>query len=307
MGIKGAEKRQARAARKLAHKARAKAKGRKRAGSYKGPRAQSMDLRLRAIGTEALARAESDPVRILGLRWYPLALEWARDLESRYREHGATLRGIVGAIAALSPQVAWTDQARFLPGFLESVLVDRDASTLPHPGFLRNRARARDILLGADPETTLSGPKVTAFYAAILGDRAAVVVDRHAATLALGYRCESLTARTVSEIQGAYTRAARALNVDPRALQSLLWSHYKATGAAAEHEAPLFFESASAPSLSLEALGLGWGDDPLRAFYPPDSALPAPDRKAPLVPGAEAPETAAQRRALRAELESLPF
>ncbi len=303
-GIKRAEKKQAQRARAAAHRARAKAKGRKRAGSYKGPRAAAMDLRLRAIGAEALARAESDPVRSLGLQWYPLALEWARDLEARYREHGATLRGIVGAIAALSPQVAWTDQARFLPGFLESVLVDRDATTLPHPGFLRNRARARDILLGADPESVLGGPKVCAFYAAILGDCGAVVVDRHAATLALGYRCESLTGRMVLEIQSAYARAARALRVDPRALQSLLWCHYKASGAAAEHEAPLYFESAEpAPSLTLQALGLGWGDDPARAFYAPADALPAPDLKAPLVPGAERAETARQR----AELLSLPF
>lgn len=296
MSVKSAEKRQAREARERAHKARAKAKGRKRAGSYKGPRAHDMARRLIALGREALARPEGDPVRVLGLQWYPLALEWCRDLESRYREHGATLRGIVGAIAALSPQVAWTDQARFLPGFLESVLVDRDVRTLPHPGFLRNRGRACDILRGADPRAVLGGPKVCAFYAAILGDAGAVVVDRHAATLALGYRCEAPTARTVAEIQSAYTRAAVVLGIDPRALQSLLWCHYKASGAAAEHEAPTFFERA--PD-TLQSLGLGWGDDPLRAFYAPDDALPSIDRKAPTLPS--------DRTAEVAETEALPF
>lgn len=284
MSVKSAEKRQAREARAKAHRALARLKGRKRRGPYKGPRAQDMARRLETLGAKALARGESDSVRVLGLRWYSLALEWARDLTARYSEHGATLRGVVGAIAALSPQVAWTDQARFLPGFLESVLVDREGDILPHPGFIRNRIRARDILLGADPDATLSGPKVCAFFRAIMGERGAVVVDRHAATLALGFRQESLTDRLVAEIQSAYTRAAEALGIDPRALQSLLWCDYKASGAAREHEAPLFFESnAFARPLTLEELGLGWGADPLKAFEVPEHALPAPDYKAPLV------------------------
>ena len=274
----------------------------RRAGAYKGPRAKTMQRRLVAMATDALARAESDPVRILGLQWYPSARAWCADLARRYAEHGATLESIIGAVAALSPQVAWTDQARFVPMFLESVLVDKDFTTLPHPGFLKNRMRAGAILRGADPKKVLSGPKVCAFFQAIMGDRSAVVVDRHAATVALGERKENLSARLILEIQKAYKGAAECVNVDPRALQSLLWCHYKAIGAAEQFEAPLFFEGIGSTSLPLELLGLGWGENPLSAFQAPDSVLPSPDYKAPLL-RAERERT----KRPRAQTTELPF
>lgn len=256
-----------------------------------------MARRIIRVGREALSLSESDPVRSLGLRWYPLARAWLETLAARYAQHGATLESVAGACAALSPQVSWLDQTRFLPGFLESVLVERDAETLPHPGFLRNRRRAARILLGEDPASVLGGPKVTAFYACILGDAERVCVDRHAATVALGERTPSLSARLVAEIQRAYALAARSLGIGARDLQSLLWCHYKASGAAAQHEAPTFFESAE-PAPTIVDLALGWSADPALAFHAPAHALPDPDSAAPLLPS---------ERPAPLETEPLPF
>lgn len=260
------------------------------AGRYSGPSALSMAHRLRYHGARALALSESDPVRTLGLQWYALARQWCADLAERYASHGATLESVAGAVAALSPQVSWLDQTRFVPGFLESVLVERDPDTLPHPGFTRNRARARDILLGADPESVLGGPKVTAFYACIMGDASRVCVDRHAATVALGARTRSLPARLLSEIREAYALAADWLGLPARDLQSLIWCDHKARGLAARDDQATFFESAQ--SATILDLALGWSVDPERAFHAPE---PAADPSAPNIPS-EQPEP-----------ESLPF
>lgn len=266
------------------------------AGVYSGPSARGMARRLVRVGREALALSESDPVRALGLQWYPLARAWLETLAQRYAPWGATLESVAGACAALSPQVSWLDQTRFLPGFLESVLVERDTTTLPHPGFLRNRARAARILLGESPESVLGGPKVTAFYACILGDAERVCVDRHAATVALGERTPRLSARLVLEIQRAYALAARVLGIGARDLQSMLWCHYKASGAASAQEAPTFFEGRE-PALSIVDLALGWHADPALAFHAPAESMPAPapDDAAPLLPHE------------RAETAPLPF
>lgn len=257
-----------------------------------------MARRIIRVGRSALALSETDPVRALGLQWYQLARAWLETLAARYAQHGATLESVAGACAALSPQVSWLDQTRFLPGFLESVLVARDSETLPHPGFLRNRRRAARILLGEDPATVLGGPKVTAFYACILGDAERVCVDRHAATVALGERTPSLSLRLVAEIQRAYALAARSLGIRARDLQSLLWCHYKASGASAQHEAPTFFEEDALAAPSIVDLALGWSVNPALAFHAHAHALLDPDSAAPLLPS---------ERPAPLETESLPF
>ena len=259
---------------------KAKARSTPKAKARSRARARLIDemtARLVGLGQSALALPESDPVRKLGLSWYPAARTWIDSLAERWSAYGATSRAIAGAVAALSPQCSWLDQTRFLPGFLESVLVDRDWLTLPHPGFLRNRERACRMLLGAEPSALLSGPKVTAFFSAIMGDSSRAVIDRHAATLALGERRRFMKDWLVASIQEAYARAAGELGIEPRDLQSLLWCMHKASGAAEEHEQATFFEVGG----RIQELGLGWADDPLEAFTAPAWSLPDPDPEAP--------------------------
>jgi hypothetical protein len=239
-------------------------------GKYTGPSALSMAHRLRYRGAIALALPIGNPIRVYGLTWYDNVRLWASDLAERYIEYGATTSTIAGAIAALSPQCSWLDQTRFLPAFLESVLVARDPYTLPHPGFTGSRIKARDILLGkAKPSRILGGPKVRAFYAGILGARHSVCVDRHAASIALGYRRESLPPKWLAEIQQAYRLAARWLGVMPRDLQALLWCFHKGTGAADIEDAPTFYDDA--PNLRAHL-------SESRAHF-----APSPDTMAPLV------------------------
>lgn len=274
-------------------------------GRYSGPSAYAMAHRLRHIGARALARPESDPVRALGLTWYDRARDWCAALAEEYREHGATLERVAGAVAALSPQTSWLDQCRFVPGFVASVLVERDEESLPHPGFLRNRRKAARILLGDDPARVLSGPKVTAFFAGIMGATDIVTIDRHAATLALGARTPTFSERAAAEMREAYALAARWLGVAPRNLQSLLWCDYKARGAAVEHEAPTLFEELANGAPSIVDLALGFAPDPAVAFHAPADRIP--DTRAPLAPGFEQAAATEAAEAFHAAQREIPF
>ena len=183
-----------------------------------------------------------------------MAREWCAGIAVR---HGLELAHVVGAAAALSPQVSWLDQCRYFPGFVESVL-GGDSATLPHPGFYGNRTRAARILCGADPLAVLGGPKVRAFHAAIMGDASAVVVDRHAAALALGERRKDLSALLIAEVQEAYTLAAAEVAIAPRELQALLWCVHKARGDTGAEDQLTFWSEAPETAVGL---GLALSDE----------------------------------------------
>jgi hypothetical protein len=62
-------------------------------------------------------------------------------------------------------------------------------------GTLANRAKAWRIACGEDPDAVLSGPKVRAFFANIMGDVDAVTMDVWAARAAEGRRNENAPVR----------------------------------------------------------------------------------------------------------------
>lgn len=164
-------------------------------------------------------RTLPEPIERFGLAWYHHAREALTRLAD---ETGYTVSRVTGAAAALSPQVSWLDQLRFLPGFL------RDPSGARHPGFSGNLEKARAILDGGDPRTILGGPKVRAFYLALLGDLDAVVIDRHAWAVAADVDADvTLTERRYRAAAEAFRWAARDLGLAPARLQSLLWVDFK--------------------------------------------------------------------------------
>jgi hypothetical protein len=155
-----------------------------------------------------------------GLSWYATANGTARALAAG-TDGRVSLEQAAGVIAALSPRMQWGRNVR-----LAALVVDAHGLNLPMPGgvFRRQLDTACAILDGRLDGPT--GPKVSAFYRAILGDHDAVVVDVWAARAA---GLDMPDGTTISPAQyrriaAAYRSAAAAIGtVSPRDLQAAVW------------------------------------------------------------------------------------
>lgn len=152
-------------------------------------------------------------LRAEGLAWYATAHAAAVDLAVRY---GTTDRVAAGVIAALSPRLQW------------SVNLQAAARALAgeDPGTLRRSAeQASRIIAGEDPLSVLQGPKVRAFYRAIMGDPDAVTLDVWAMRAALGAEPPAKPSPALrARMERAYRRAAAAVGVPPRDFQAAVWA-----------------------------------------------------------------------------------
>jgi hypothetical protein len=116
-------------------------------------------------------RLTNADTREAGRAWYPTAGQVAGEIGNSInasRETGA------GIIAALSPLNGWSTnvwQARELA---------LDPANSPRRTLGGSDRKARRIAQGESPLDVLGGNKVRAFYAAILGDTSAIVIDRWA-------------------------------------------------------------------------------------------------------------------------------
>lgn len=98
-----------------------------------------------------------------GWWWYEEAQRCCEDLAERHRLPLATVAGVV---AALSPRIQWKRNLRVADALL--------AGDEPTGVFQRSIRAAYQVLATDRPP---SGPKVSAFAAALAGDREAVVID----------------------------------------------------------------------------------------------------------------------------------
>lgn len=93
-------------------------------------------------------------------------------------------------------------------------------------------AKYRPIIAGdVAPELGCGGLKVRAFYRAILGDRDAVVLDRHALRAA-GHHRDTATAAQYARIAELYRRAADTVGESPRDFQAIVWTVLRERGRA---------------------------------------------------------------------------
>lgn len=107
---------------------------------------------------------ESERTQALQGGWYRQSRRTARALA---RRHGVTLSCSAGVIAALSPRIRWATNVEGA----DHILGGGDTG----PGFNTNVEKACRIRDGERPLSVLGGPKVTAFYRAIMGQQVAVV------------------------------------------------------------------------------------------------------------------------------------
>lgn len=158
-----------------------------------------------------------------GLVWYERAESAMAELAER---HSVDRRTAAGVTAALSPRVPWTTKHGKRPN-LEAAdrMLAAAGAGQPEPivnGTTANRRKAWTIANGADPETVLGGPKVTAFYANLTGDPDRVTVDMWAA-IAAGVNPERLSPSRRRDLRSAYAIAAAMRGVTPRQFQAAVW------------------------------------------------------------------------------------
>lgn len=154
-------------------------------------------------------RAATPAERSQGKAWYTYARSVARKLARAFK---VTLARAAGVLAALSPRVHW----------VHNVALARANLAGHEPKGLRdNWYKASRITNGERPLKVLSGPKVRAFYRAIMGDETAVVVDTWMVEAA-GWTA-SLTPRAYELIARATTHAAEVARTTPTRLQAGVW------------------------------------------------------------------------------------
>lgn len=178
--------------------------------------------------TRALRRlyATADPASIAaGRSWYAEAHAEVSRL-ARVAPPGIGRSACAGVLAALSPRAQWGQnvaaaRAAVSAAELGPFVVAEAAAPYALGANCRKAAR---ILTGEPAELVLGGPKVRAFWRAILGDPDAVTIDWWAC-VAAGRPGDfaRLTPRRLAVIDCAYRRAAEWAGESPRDFQAIAW------------------------------------------------------------------------------------
>lgn len=176
--------------------------------------------------------------RTEGLIWYQRSHAYAEDLATRYRGYGVTTSQAAAVISALSPGLSWELNVGQAETMIRAYHVDKArGADLPTLGVYGRAAvkKCAEILKGVEPDLLFkerTGPKTRAFYQCILDpwEPRAVVIDRHAASAALGTRGER-GGSTSNVVRPAlyrwlvwhYRTVAQRVGVTPAQLQAVVW------------------------------------------------------------------------------------
>lgn len=168
-------------------------------------------------------RAADSDQKSRGRSWYATARQIATVLAEGNTRAGA------GVLAALSPQKAW---------YLNVRLAEQSFATGEARGNVGDAiGKAQRIMLGEDPlEVLPDDSKTWNFFKSIISpsDPDAVVIDRHAADIAVGRVAGSedrglSNKRRYATLAHAYREAARRLDEIPSTVQAVSWIHWTET------------------------------------------------------------------------------
>lgn len=155
-----------------------------------------MTIQLKAKNITATYRAALDSERVEGKSWYATAREVARTLDPANPSKAAAV------IAVLSPRLSWE----------RNVQAAADVYQGRSPRVMgANAEKASRIMAGENPDDVVSGPKVRAFWHAIVNpeDSRAIVIDRHAFDVAAGEVLDDEQRGRVLGRKGAYDDVCR--------------------------------------------------------------------------------------------------
>ncbi len=157
--------------------------------------------------------AASDETREAGLAWY----ERAQVITGRWAQiYGVNKAFVCGIIAVLSQRQRW--QTNLLQA-------ERCLQWYRPKGIKSAVDKALAIFENADFETlehSVRGPKVEAFYDAIMGNTASVVLDSHMIRAAYPDK-RSLTVKQYAALASVLRAEAASVGVAPREFQAVVW------------------------------------------------------------------------------------
>jgi hypothetical protein len=195
-------------------------------------RSEAMKLRHAVARVDGWLDAATAQDLADGLAWYDRA---RRAAESMAHESGLTVRQCAGVVAALSPRCQWASNVSSARRMVLAVAAGELEPVVN--GTLANRAKAWRIACGEDPDAVLSGPKVRAFFANIMGDVDAVTVDTWAARAAEGRRNDNAPVkRRYRLLAESYRRAGERRGMHPRDVQAAVWTAYRRQHARATYD-----------------------------------------------------------------------
>lgn len=162
----------------------------------------------------SLYEKASPCVRRRGRAWYPEANRQLREIAARNEcplSHAVAVFTIVSPAAQLVTALRWTEE--ILAG-------ERIGGRYPNAQAPRIEAATSTRY----PVTRITGPKVNAFYRAIMGDTDALVLDRWAIRAAGHPNLYSRVPRwLLRELDSGYRAAASACGETVRAFQAIVW------------------------------------------------------------------------------------
>ena len=169
-----------------------------------------------------------------GVEWYARA---EREAKAIAEACALPLRTVIGVMAALSPNNKWERNVKDTMTMCQAWVACDCLSDFKVSCYNTMKAKAWSILVDEldddhDILTRLNGQKIRSFYSNIRGlDE--VTIDGHALNIARGKR-EGLTSdktnmgkREYRELQAAYVRAAKRVDVKPHVLQAITWTTWK--------------------------------------------------------------------------------
>jgi hypothetical protein len=161
-----------------------------------------------------------------GRAWYNAA---RTECHRMARGSGYTFRQVAAVLAISSPDALLKANLRWTR---EIIAGERTAGKYPTDQVPKVAAALADR---RNPGQYAKGPKVQAFYAAIVGDEGCLVIDRWAAFAAGGDRGRVPGTKQRAAFASAYSRAASATRETVRDFQAIVWTQTRESTPSGRH------------------------------------------------------------------------
>lgn len=155
-------------------------------------------------------------VRVRGRRWYP---EARRRLNTLAQRHDRPLSQVVAVFAITSVAAQLMTNLRWTEEILRG---EREGGRWPNV----QAPLVKGALEARYPSRYVQGPKVSAFYQALMGDTQAVVLDRwalRAAGVEVNKTKHDIGVRVRRDAEAAFRKAAEEVGEKPRNFQAIVW------------------------------------------------------------------------------------
>jgi hypothetical protein len=160
-------------------------------------------------------------VKRRGREWYDAARRECRKIA---RATGVPYKRVAAVLAITSPDAQLSTNLRWTREICEG-----SSATMAGRYPRDQRPKVEAALRSDDPGQYATGPKVSAFYRAIVGDADCLVIDRWASFAAGGPRDKVPGVKIRRMIEAAYRRAADLTDETVRDFQAIVWIQSRET------------------------------------------------------------------------------